>query len=42
MEADFIKDLFRIGTKDDILNLWYARNQLSTCTEGTVNIADVL
>ena len=41
MEADLTKDLCRIGTKDGILNLWYARNQFSTCTEGTVNIADV-
>ena len=36
MEADLTKDLFRIGTKDGILNSWYARNQFSTCTEGTV------
>ena len=41
MEADLTKDLFRIGTKDGMLNSWYARNQFSTCTEGTVNIADV-
>ena len=41
MEADVTKDLYRIGTKDGILNSWYARNQFSTCTEGTVNIADV-
>ena len=41
MEADLTKDLYRIGTKDGILNSWYARNQFSTCTEGTVNIADV-
>ena len=41
MGADFTKDLYRIGTKDGILNSWYARNQFSTCTEGTVNIADV-
>ena len=41
IEADLTKDLYRIGTKDDILNSWYARNQFSTCTEGTVNIVDV-
>ena len=40
MEADLTKDLYRIGTKDGILNSWYARNQFSTCTEGTVNITD--
>ena len=27
MEADLTKDLHRIGTKDVILNSWYARNQ---------------
>ena len=42
MEADLVKDLYRIGTKDGILNSWYARNQFSTCTKGTVNIACVL
>ena len=41
MEAHLTKDLYTIGTKDCILNSWYARNQFSTCTEGTVNIADV-
>ena len=42
MEADLTKDLYRIGAKDGkILNSWYTRNQFSTCTEGTVNIADV-
>ena len=41
MEADLAKDLYRIGNKDGILNLWYARNQFSALTEGTVNIADV-
>ena len=41
MEADLPKDLYRIGTKNGILNSWYARNQFSTCREGTVNIADV-
>ena len=41
MEADLTKDLYRIGTKDGILNSWYANNQFSTCTEATVNIADV-
>ena len=38
-EADLTKDLYRIGTKDSILRgtcSWF-----STCTEGTVNIADV-
>ena len=40
-EADITKDLYRIGTKDGILNSCYARNQFSTCTEGTINIADV-
>ena len=42
MEADLTKDLHRIGTKNGILNSWYARNQFSTCTKGTVNITDVL
>ena len=42
MEADLTKDLYRIGAKDGkILNSWYTRNQFSTCTQGTVNIADV-
>ena len=41
MEVDLTKDLYRIGTKDGITNSWYARNQFSTCAEGTVNIADV-
>ena len=41
MEVDFTKDLYRIGAKDGILNTWYARNEFSTCTEGTVNIAGV-
>ena len=41
MEVNLTKDLHRIGTKDGILNSWYARNQFRTCTEGTVNIADV-
>ena len=41
MKADLTKDLYRIGTKDSILNSRYAKNQLSTCTEGTVHIADV-
>ena len=26
LEADLTKDLYRIGTKDGILNLWYDRN----------------
>ena len=38
MEADLTKDLYRIGTKDGILNSWYARNQFSARTDGTVNI----
>ena len=41
MEADLTKDLYRKGIKDGILSSWYARNQFSTYTEGTVNIADV-
>ena len=41
MEADLTKYLYRIGTKDGILNMPYARNQFSTCKEGTVNITDV-
>ena len=41
MKADLTKDLYRIGTKYGILNSWYARNQFSTCTKSTVNIADV-
>ena len=41
MEADLAKDFYRMGTKDGILNSWYARNQFSAYTEGTANIADV-
>ena len=41
MEADFTKKLYRIGAEAGLLNSWYARNQFSTCTEDTVNIADV-
>ena len=41
METDLTKDLHKIATEDSILNSWYARNQFSACTEGTVNIADV-
>ena len=41
MEAELTKGLYRIQTKDGILNSWYARNQFSTFTEGTVNITDV-
>ena len=41
MEAELTNDLYRIGTKESILNSCYAKNQFSTCTEGTVNIADV-
>ena len=41
MEVDLTKDLYRIETKNGILNSRYARNQFSTCTEGTGNIADV-
>ena len=41
MEAYLPKDLYRIGTKDGILNSWYARNHFSTCTEITANITDV-
>ena len=41
MEAGPTKDLYRMGTKDGILNSLYARNQFSACTEGTVNIANV-
>ena len=41
MEADHTKNMYRIGNKDGILNSWYARNQFGTCTEGTVNIADI-
>ena len=41
MRTDLTKDLYKIGAKDVILNSWYARNQFSTCTEGTVNIAVV-
>ena len=38
IEVDLTKDLYRIGTKDGILNSWYARNQFSARTDGTVNI----
>ena len=41
METDLTKDLYRVGTKYDILNSWCARSQFSTWTESTVNIADV-
>ena len=40
-EAGFTQDWYKIGTKDGILYSWYARNQFSTCTKDTVNIADV-
>ena len=39
--ADLTKDLYKIGTKDSILNSLYTRNQFTTCAEGTVNISDV-
>ena len=41
MEVDLTKDLYKIGTKDDIPNSLYTRNQFTTCIEGTVNISDV-
>ena len=41
MEVDLAKGLYKIGTKDGILNTMYTRNQLTTCTEGTVDILDV-
>ena len=30
MGPDLTKDLYKIGTKDGILNAWYTRNQFST------------
>ena len=41
MEVALTKHLYRIGTKDSILNSWNARNHFSTHTEGAVNVADV-
>ena len=41
MKADLTKDLYKVGSKDGILNSWYARNQFGTCIEGTVNIPAV-
>ena len=41
MEVELTKDLWKMGTKDGILNSLYTRYQLTTCTEGTVNISDV-
>ena len=40
-EVDLTKGLHKIGTKDGILNSLYTRNQLTTCTEGAVDISDV-
>ena len=41
VEVDLTKDLYKIGTKDGILNSLYTRNQFTLCTEGTNNISDV-
>ena len=41
MEIDLTKDLYKIGTKDGILNLLYTRNQFTICKEGTVKISNV-
>ena len=41
MEVDLIKNFYKIGTKDGILNSLHTRNQLTTCTEGSVKISDV-
>ena len=43
IEVDLTKDLYKIRTKDGILNLLCTRNQLTTyaCAEGTANIPDV-
>ena len=41
MQVDLTKDLYKIGTKDGILNSLCTRNQFTTFTEGTVNISDV-
>ena len=42
MEVDLNKDLYKIGTKDGILNSLHPRNQFTTCAKGTVSISDVL
>ena len=41
MEVDLTKDLYKVGTKDGILNSLYTRNQFTACTEGTGNISGV-
>ena len=41
MDVDLTKNLYKIETKDGILNSLYTRNQFETCTEGTVNISNV-
>ena len=41
MEVDLNKDLYKIGTKDGILNSLHPRNQFTTCAKGTVSISDV-
>ena len=41
MEVDLIKNFYKIGTNDGILNSLHTHNQLTKCTEGTVNISDV-
>ena len=43
IEVDLTKDLYKIRTKDGILNLLCTRNQFRTyaCAEGIVNIPDV-
>ena len=41
MDVDLTKGLNKIVTKDGILNSLYTRNQLTTYTEGTVNISGV-
>ena len=38
MDVDLTKDLYKIATKDGVLNLLHTHNQFTSCTEGTVNI----
>ena len=41
MKIDLTKNLYKIGTKDGILNLLHTLNQFTICKEGTVKISNV-
>ena len=41
VDVDSSKGLYKTGITQGKLNLWYARNQLITCTEEIVNTAHV-